>query len=88
MPQYLPIPAEEDFGGLDTVSTPDSVRNLNTPDSRNDDISAPGAVVTRKGLEKQNTTAYSYALNYMIAVEIKGATYRLYIDANGSAVTI
>lgn len=88
MPQYLPTKVEEDFGGLDCVSTPDAVRTLNTPDSRNDDISQPGSESKRNGFVKTTTTAYANAIYHMIQVKIKDITYTAYIDASGNMVTI
>ena len=88
MPQYLPIPVVEDFGGIDCTSTPDAVQDLNTPDSRNEDISTPGAETKRNGLVKQNTTAYSYPIYAMIEVKIKDVKYTAYINSNGDFITL
>lgn len=86
--QYLPIGSIEDFGGIDVVPTPDNVSDKNSPDSRNEDISQPGSAIKRNGIEKQNTSAYSYQLNYMVAITVKGTDYTLYIDSNGNMVVI
>lgn len=88
MPQYLPIKPTEDFGGLDTVSTPDAVRDLNSPDCRNNDIGTPGAEIKRAGMEKKNTTAYTYIIYHMFQCTIKGIDYIAYINSNGDIITI
>ena len=88
MPQYLPIPVIEDFGGLDCTSTPDAVRDMNTPDSRNEDISQPGSDSKRNGLLKTTTTAYSYAIYAMVQCSIKGITNTLIINSNGDFITL
>ena len=88
MPQYLPLPPEEDFGGLDCTSTPDAVREMNSPDSRNEDISTPGAETKRNGLVKQNTTAYTYKIYHMLQCTVKDINYTIYINSNGDIVTL
>ena len=88
MPQYLPIPPEEDFGGLDCTSTPDAVRDLNTPDARNNDISQPGSESKRNGMVKQNTSAYTNKIYHMLQCTVKGIDYTIYINSNGDIITI
>lgn len=85
---YLPTKNQEIFGGLDTVSTPDSVKDFNSSDSRNEDIAQPGADKTRNGFLKINTTAYANAIYYMVQCKIKDITYTAYIDSAGNFVTI
>lgn len=84
----MQIPVTDNFGGIDCVSTPDNVSDMNSPDSRNGDISTPGSEIKRKGLTKSNTTAYSYVLNYMVKVEVKGVSYTLVINTNGDMITL
>lgn len=88
MPQYLPIPVTEDFGGLDVTSTPDAVKNMDSPDARNNDISTPGAETKRNGLEKTTTSAYTYAIYGMVQCSIKGITNTLIINSNGDMITL
>ena len=88
MPQYLPIPATEDFGGLDCTSTPDAVKNMDSPDCRNNDISQPGAEIKRNGMVKQNTSAYTNKIYHMLQCSIKDISYTIYIDSAGNIVTI
>lgn len=77
------------FSGLNTVMTPDDIKDTDTPDSRNDDISQPGALFTRPGMAKDNTTAKAngpiFAL-FTLQTE-DDITKDIYIDSSGNVVT-
>ena len=77
------------FYGLNTKKTPDDIGDFETPDGRNEDLSAAGVDKTRPGTSKVNTTALAGALVNAITgiLTEDDQSIRIAFCTNGSVYT-
>ena len=76
------------FLGINTVNSPDDIKDSETPDARNNDISMPGAEKTRPGTSKVNTSALGDIVKAIIGIETEDEVYiRLAFTDDGEVNT-
>jgi hypothetical protein len=77
------------FSGLNTIEVPTDIKDTDTPDTKNSNISEPGALSTRPGTSKDNSSAHATPPIYHIFELVTGddVTKDMYIDNSGNLVT-
>ncbi len=79
---------ENAFFGIDASTEPSDLRQGNSPDERNGDISNPGERKTRPGISKEFTTALGNPIMFMGEIESEGGTLTKLLIEDGDLQTI
>ena len=75
--------------GINTEDDPDDIKDIETPDSRNEDLSEDGVVRTRNGLTKDSSSALTGGLvEGILRLQTEdGVNLRFGITTNGEMNT-
>ena len=75
--------------GINTEDDPDDIKDIETPDSRNEDLSEDGVVRTRNGLTKDSSSALAGGLvEGILALQTEdNKNLRLVFTVNGELNT-
>lgn len=88
MPQFIPIPPQNIWMGINTEDEVTDIKDTETPDSRNTDISIEGELSTRSGMLKHFAVALGFPVMALLdIVREDDARLNMLILDNGSLHT-